>query len=203
MIDIIGPMTSQTFHGDISPNEVASSLLANFDRGHLIARQTGDGDHVVVQIGTRRIHGSGGQTALTVNLKAVEDGVAVQIGEQTWFGIFASLGVTGLSMLRNPFSLIGRLDDLAADFESIQLAERVIEVIEETVSHAGASHQISTRLRRTTCEYCLSANPVGQPDCLACGAPLGRVQPSACPNCGFVSHPAVEICSNCGHRLVN
>ncbi|MDX1436041.1 MAG: zinc ribbon domain-containing protein [Anaerolineales bacterium] len=194
-------MTTRTFHGKITPNDIARALVGEFNRNHLIARRSGDGRHVVVQIGTRPARGSGGQTALTVNLRSVEDGVAVQIGKQAWFGIFASLGVTALTMLRNPFAVIGRLDDIAADIDSMQLAEKVVEVIEETVKLAGASHQISERLRRLSCEYCGTANAVGQPDCIACGAPLGDVHPTACSNCGFIVNPRDKTCPNCGYRL--
>ena len=194
-------MTSQTFHGNISPNDIARALVGHFNRNHLIARRTGDGQHVVVQIGTRPSARSGGQTALAVHLQKVEDGVTMKIGKQAWFGIFASLGVTALTMLRNPFSVIGRLDDLAADIESMQLEEKVVGVIEETVKLAGASHVISDRLRRLTCEYCGTANPVGQPDCVACGGPLGEVHPGSCPNCGFVVHQGDLRCPNCGYDL--
>jgi hypothetical protein len=195
-------MTTRTFHGNINPNDIARALVGTFNRNHLIARRSGDERHVVVQIGTRQARRSGGQTALTVNLRTVEDGVSVQIGKQAWFGIFASLGVTALTMLRNPFDVIGRLDDIAADIDSLQLAEKVFDVIEETVSLSGATYQISERLRRLSCEYCGTANAVGQPDCIACGAPLGDAHPTSCSNCGFVVGPQDKKCPNCGNRLV-
>jgi Double zinc ribbon len=194
-------MSIITFHGDISPNEIADGLRAHFNRGNLIVRQAGDRNHVVVQIGTRPRMSSGGQTALTVSMRKVEDGVSVEIGKQSWFGVVASLGVTALSMLRNPFMLIGRLDDLAQDIESMQLADEVVQVIDQAVKLSGSSLQISERLRRLTCDYCGTANPVGEPNCIACGAPLGKNQPSSCPNCGFVVSPAEVKCPNCGFLL--
>ncbi len=47
----------------------------------------------------------------------------VELGQQAWLGVAASLGQTAFSVFRNPFSLIGRLDDLAQDIESMQLSE--------------------------------------------------------------------------------
>ena len=37
--------------------------------------------------------------------------------------------------------------------------------------------------------------------CIACGAPLGEVQPSTCANCGFVVQKEEKICPNCKTRL--
>ncbi len=67
---------------------------------------------------------SGGQTALTVAVQTTEDGVIIEIGQQAWLGVAASIGHTALSALRNPFSLLGRLDDLAQDIENIQLKRK-------------------------------------------------------------------------------
>jgi predicted amidophosphoribosyltransferase len=51
------------------------------------------------------------------------------------------------------------------------------------------------------CEYCDTANPVGQPRCIACGAPLGDVQPRTCDNCGYVAAPDDIACTNCSAVL--
>jgi len=67
-----------------------------------MARQYGERDKVIVQIASHQFASSGGQTALTVNLDKVEDGVAIQIGKQAWLGVLASLGTTVLSVWRNP-----------------------------------------------------------------------------------------------------
>jgi hypothetical protein len=191
----------RTFHGPVTPESLANTLIAEFSRGNLRAQQIGHGDHVEVQIATRQGHGSGGPTALTVQLQTVEDGVLVQLGQQTWFGVAASLAQTGLWALKNPWTLISRLDDLAVDIASLGLAERVWNVLARAAEAAGASHEISERLRRVTCSYCSSANPVGEPACLACGGPLGPAQPSGCPNCGFVAPAEAAVCPQCGHRL--
>jgi DNA-directed RNA polymerase subunit RPC12/RpoP len=144
---------------------------------------------------------SGGQTALTISLQKVEDGLAVQVGKQAWLGVAASLGMTALSAWRNPFNLLNRLDDLAQDIENLQPSERVWEVIEGEARKAGASFELSERLRRMVCLYCNTANPVGEACCLACGAPLGSVQPRTCSNCGFVIKTDETTCPNCGRKL--
>lgn len=198
---IIQIMDRRIFHGKIKPNDIAQALMAEFNRGNLQAQIIGHVNKMAVQISTRRGALSGGQTALTVGIEGTDDGVLVEIGQQAWLGVAASLGQTAFSAFRNPFSLLGRLDDLAQDIENMQLSDRVWRTIDRTVVTAGASHQLSERLRRVTCDYCHTANPVGEGSCLACGAPLGNAQPTTCPNCGFAVSKAEIICPNCNKRL--
>ena len=195
-------LNQRTYHGPVSPDSMALTLLGEFNRGTVRAQQVGQGEVVVVQIATRPGQASGGPTALAVQLHQVEDGVLVQIGQQAWLGVAASLAETGLWALRNPWTLLGRLDDLAEDIASLGLIDRVWSVLARSAESAGASHQISERLRRVTCEYCTSANPVGAAACLACGAPLGLEQPEGCPKCGFVSPAGTAVCPRCGTSLV-
>ena len=194
-------METKIFHGNIQPKDFAKALMAEFNRGNLQTQQVGRGSEIVVQIATRQMRRSGGQTALTVSLEKVTDGVSVQVGKQSWLGVAASLGATALSALRNPLSLLGRLDDVAQDIESLQISERVWEVIENAAYAAGASFELSERLRRLVCEFCNTANPVGEPSCIACGAPLGGAQPHTCGKCGFVVKTSESVCPNCKQRL--
>jgi hypothetical protein len=93
------------------------------------------------------------------------------------------------------------LDDLAQDIENINLDDKIWEVIEEVALTMGASHQLSEKLSRTTCEHCNTANPFGEPRCIACGAPLGGSQPRICKYCGFVASPDDVTCQNCDSEL--
>jgi len=194
-------MERRIFHGNIKPNDIAHALMAEFNRGNLLTQVVGSKDKLAVQIATRMGRNSGGNTALTINLQTVEDGVLVELGQQAWLGVAASLGQTALSALRNPFSLLGRLDDLAQDIESIQLNEKTWQVIQSTVATLGASYALSEKLARIPCDYCGSANPLGEANCLACGAPLGEAHPTTCRNCGFVISARETICPNCNARL--
>ena len=194
-------MDRRIYHGQLEPADMAQALLAEFNRGNLRAQAFDQNNKVIVQIGTRPDAMSGGQTALTVSLQKVEDGVMVEMGQQAWMGLAASLGVSALTALRNPFSLLGRLDDIAQDIENLQLADRIWNVIGQAAKLAGASHQLSDRLSRLTCEYCGVANPVGEPACIACGAPMGNTQPRTCPNCGFVIKAGETRCPNCNRLL--
>jgi len=194
-------MEPRIFHGSLDPDDIAQELIARFNRGNLRAQKLGNPDKAVVQIATHQGTTSGGQTALTVTIQKVEDGVAVQLGSQAWLGVVASLGMTALTALRNPWGMLSRLDDLAQDIENLQLSDQVWEAIEATARASGASFELSERLRRMVCEYCLTANPVGEANCIACGAPLGKVQPRTCPNCGFVVKPDENPCPNCGQSL--
>lgn len=194
-------METRYYHGDLSPNEIGHALVARFDHGNLRAQQLGTGHKIIVQISTRQHRVSGGDTAMSVVIEKIEDGVSVSLGKQQWLGVAASLGQTVISTLFNPWSIISRLDDLAQDYSSLNIPEEVWEVIEEVARSAGASFELSERLRRTLCEYCRTANPVGEPSCIACGAPLGESQPDTCPNCGFAIDAEATFCPNCGHRF--
>ena len=194
-------MEQKIFHGGITPTDVAQALLAEFNHGNLRAQLLGQGDKLAVQINTRPGAASGGQTALTVSIQKFEDGIVAAIGEQDLLGVAASLGTTALWAWRNPFNLIGRLGDVAQDIENLQLHEHVWRVIEESAQALGASKDLSERLRRLECEFCGTANPVGEPACIACGAPMGSAQPITCPHCGFVLKSGERQCPNCGSNL--
>ena len=194
-------MDRRIFHGNIEPNDIAQALMAEFNRGNLHAQVIGNQKKMAVQMATRMGSMSGGQTALTVTIQKVEDGIMVDLGQQAWLGVAASLGQTAISAFRNPFSLLGRLDDLAQDIENIQLSENVWKAIDRAVVTLGASHALSERLLRVTCEFCGTANPVGEGSCIACGAPLGNAQPATCPKCGFVITSSETRCPNCQQTL--
>ncbi|PWH16383.1 MAG: hypothetical protein DDG59_09560 [Anaerolineae bacterium] len=193
-------METKYYHGRITAEQVANALVSTFNRGALRAQIVGSGDHIVVQIATHPNPSSGGYTAIGVRIDAIEDGIAVHIGQQDWLGIVASLGRTALAAWRNPLSLLGRLDDLAQDIENIQLVDKIWKTIEDTVRKADASFELSEKLRRISCPYCRTANPTGESHCIACGAPLGGVQPHTCPKCGFVV-TSETVCPNCGQSL--
>jgi hypothetical protein len=194
-------MERRILYGNIKPNDIARALMAEFNRGNLHAQTIGDADKLAVQIATRMGSRSGGQTALTVTVQGVEDGIMLEIGQQAWLGVAASLGQTAFSALRNPFSLLGRLDDLAQDIENMQLRENVMQAVERTAAAMGASSELSARLRRISCGYCGTANPLGEGSCLACGAPLGNVHPTTCPGCGFAVTRNESVCPNCSRIL--
>ena len=194
-------MDRRILYGNIKPYDIARALMAEFNRGNLHAQTVGQEQELAVQIATRRGARSGGQTALTVSIQSVTDGVMIEIGQQAWLGVAASLGQTAFSALRNPFSLLGRLDDLAQDIENMQLRESVLRTIDRAAAALGASRELSERLRRVVCEYCSTANPTGEGSCIACGAPLGDTYPVACPNCGFAVTSNDKSCPNCGQQL--
>ena len=185
------------YHGNLKPRDIASALIAHYDQGNLQAQQIGGGDQIIVQIATRNLRRSGGQTALTVKIEKTTDGVAVDVGKQSWLGVAASLGSTAISAFRNPFTILGRLDDVAQDIESLQISDHIWEIVEDVAYAAGASFELSERLRRLVCAYCDTANPIGEPSCIACGAPLGSSQPKTCKNCGYVIKNDEIKCPNC------
>ena len=194
-------MDRRVFHGKLNPADIAQAILGEFNQGNLHAQTMGQGAKMIVQIGTRPGASSGGQTALTVTIEKASDGVMIQMGQQAWMGVAASLGVSALAAFRNPLSLLGRLDDIAQDIENLQLADHIWQIIEQAARSAGASHQLSDNLSRLTCTYCGAANPPGEPSCVACGAPMGSTQPTTCPNCGFVVKAGDKKCPSCNKNL--
>ena len=194
-------MDRRIFHGNIKPNDITHALMAEFNRGNMQAQVVGTKEKMAVQIATRMGSMSGGQTAMTIGIQTIEDGIMVEVGQQAWFGVAASLGQTAFTALRNPFSLLSRLDDLAQDFESIQLIDKVWNVIDRAVANLGASHALSERLTRITCDFCGTANPLGEGNCIACGAPMGNAHPTTCSNCGFAVGYEEFTCPNCQQKL--
>ena len=95
-------MNQRIYHGNLEPVDLANALIGYFNRGNLRVQRIGDNSKLVVQVATLDRPFSGGQTAISVILQSVEDGVSVQIGEQAWLGVAASLGASAISVLRNP-----------------------------------------------------------------------------------------------------
>jgi Predicted amidophosphoribosyltransferases len=194
-------MDQRIYHGSFKNTQLAQAIIGHFNQGALQVQQIGNGDFITVQIATSPNARMGGNTALSVALQNVEDGVAVQIGQQAWLGIAANLGVSTLAAIQNPLSLLGRLGDIAQDIEGLQLSDEVWQVIDQTARAIGSGFQLSDRLRKYVCEYCQTPNPPGQSLCIACGAPLGGIQPHTCPNCGYVITTDESVCPNCHKQL--
>ncbi|MGV8024950.1 MAG: zinc ribbon domain-containing protein [Anaerolineaceae bacterium] len=194
-------MEQKIFHGQFSPEELAECIQIHFNRGNLVVQKIEYEDGLGIQIKTRDFHTSGGDTALGISLKKVEDGVSVQVGQQTWVGIAASLGYSALAAFLNPVNLLNRLDDIAQDVEYMQLTDEVWKVIETNALALGSGYELSEKLHRITCEYCGAANPAGEPTCVACGAPMGSVQPRSCKNCGYIILDHAVVCPNCKRKL--
>jgi hypothetical protein len=195
-------MEKRIFYGDITPKNFADALTAHFHRGNIRTQAVGEPNNLKLQIASVRNAASGGQTAVTVHLLTVEDGVMVSVGQQVWLGVAASLGQSAIATLMNPWNLLHRLDDIAQDIESLKLVENIWRVITKVARSHGASQQLSERLRRLSCEYCNTANKAGAPSCGACGAPLGNVQPTTCGHCGFVLIVRESVCPQCGRATI-
>lgn len=191
----------RVYHGAITPLDVSRSLFAAFNRGNYRAQQIGSGEKIIVQIGTRPNAASGGQTAITVSIQSHEDGILIQMGKQNWLGVAASLGKTALFALRNPLNLLHRIDDLVQDIESIQLIDQIWQVIDQTARSLNSTQELSERFRRLVCEFCNTPNPLGEPHCIACGAPLGNLQPKTCRFCGYILKSNERNCPNCGKTI--
>lgn len=194
-------MTQRIYHGTFTCNDLSEALLAYFGRGNLRVNRFGSPENMVVQIATSPYATSGGTTALAVHLQKVSDGVAIDVGKQSWLGVAASLGVSTVAAISNPWNLLNRLDDIAQDIEYVQLTENVWNVLDKTAKSLGSGFELSDRLSRYICDYCTTPNPPGQSLCIACGAPLGDIQPRTCRNCGYIVYKNEKVCVNCGKIL--
>jgi hypothetical protein len=190
-------MESKFYHGNITPQQFAQALHSYFNRNNLNTKEFGEKERIIVQIATRNNAVSGGDTAIPVMIEKVPDGVSVQIGKQSILGVAASLGFSALATFRNPLNLLSRSDDIAQDIENLQLKDDIWEVIDQVAKNNTATLILSDNLRTVTCEYCLVANPVSEPNCIACGAPMGNLQPDTCTNCGFTINKSSTVCPNC------
>lgn len=191
-------MNLRVYHGNVTPGIFAKALFARYNAGNYQVQAYGDDTNLNLQIFTRPGRQAGGETGLTVNLSQVEDGVSVQVGKQRILGLAANFGRTALDAFRNPWSLLGNLDDIAQDVESAQLEDSVWNVIDRIARQNNAGESLSDRFNSLKCPYCLTGNQLGEGSCLACGAPLGDVQPSSCRRCGYVLYYKEKICPNCG-----
>jgi hypothetical protein len=194
-------MTQKIYHGNITPDDLANALSGEFNRGDLRVSRSGNSEQVSLNISTPQSRQAGGNTSLAILIQKHEDGILVKMSEQEWIGLAASFGQTALSALQNPWNLLSRLDDIAADVNSLQLPEKVWAAIDRCMQQRSASHQLSERLRTTACPYCNTANAVGAASCVQCGAPLGDAQPGTCGDCGFVNVKEAKFCANCGKKL--
>jgi DNA-directed RNA polymerase subunit RPC12/RpoP len=192
---------TRAYYGNIYALDLARALKAAFHRGNYAVQTYGKPEKIILQISTHRQISKGGQTALTVHLTDIPDGVMVSMQQQKWLGVAASLGVSALATAVNPWNLLSRIDDIAQDIESLNLIDDIWKTIEQRVHLAGASTRLSQKLARVTCPYCYSAIQTGESQCTACGAPLGEVQPYACPHCGFLATPGETVCRNCHQPL--
>ena len=196
-------MEHKTFHGNIKPQDISESIIAHFNRGNYRVQQIGSGENIIIQIASIMNASSGGQTSIGISVQKFEDGIMVQIGKQSWMGIAASLGKTALNAIHNPLSLLGRIDDVAQDIESLSIRDEIWSVINQTAYNLGAGFELSERLKRYVCNYCDTPNPIGESRCIACGAPLGGVQPKTCRHCGYIVTSTERVCPNCKKPLFN
>lgn len=194
-------MPQRIYHGNLSNEDLARAIIGHFGHGNLHVQKYGDGETIIVQIATSPYAVSGGKTALSVQLQNVTDGVSVEMSKQTWLGIAASLGTSAIAALHNPLNLLSRLDDIAQDIEYVQLVENVWQVIDSSARALGSGFELSARLSRYICDYCNTPNPPGEPSCIACGAPLGNIQPRVCKKCGYATVLNELRCKNCGNML--
>jgi RNA polymerase subunit RPABC4/transcription elongation factor Spt4 len=190
-------MTQKIYHGNFTSYDLASFLVMHFNHGNLEVRKTESKKRVIIQIRSKNLAKSGGKTAIGVTLQDYKDGVLVSVGEQKWLGIAASLGYSALTVLKSPISLLNRIDDIAQDIEYLSLDEEIWDVLSINVKAMDGGFQLSERLRRIACSYCQTANSIDAPSCIACGAPLGDLQPITCSACGYVMEQTENICPNC------
>jgi hypothetical protein len=190
-------MEARTYHGKVTPRDLADVLVSRFTTDDLSATAIGEGDRIIVNISSAGYQG--GRTALAVGLSPASGGVLVTVGDHNLLGVAADLMQTGLGALRNPFVLIGELDDVARNVEKLNLPAQVWEAVDHYCQSVGAG--LTAEPTSVTCPYCGVLSPIGAGSCAACGAPLGRSQPVTCPKCGKLLPADLDYCTRCGSPL--
>ena len=194
-------MEQRTFQGRLAPEDIAQALLDEWDQGATIAQAFGEPERVIVQIGQREAgwFGDEPRQAITLDLQAVDDGVAVVMGQQQWYRDGGTIMVGGLiGFLPFFFTFpLGRLfggDDIDAS-----LPGRIWHTIEHYTAQFGAATGKTQRLVSLSCPACGVANPQGAAHCSACGTALAA--PSRCAQCGHDNPVGAQFCNRCGAAL--
>jgi hypothetical protein len=190
-------MEQRTYHGKVTPRDLANVLVSRFTSDDLSVVATGEGNKIIVNISSAGYQG--GRTALAVGLGPASDGVLVTMGDHNLLGVAADLVQTGLGALRNPFVLIGEISDVARNVEKLNLPAQVWEAVDHYCQSVGAG--LTAEPSSVVCPYCGVLSPIGAGSCAACGAPLGRSQPITCPQCGKLLSADLDYCTRCGSPL--
>lgn len=191
-------MEQRTYHGKITPEELAQALTARFSGDDLSATVAGEEGRLLVSISSSGWQG--GRTALQVGLSAVvSGGVLVTVGEHDVLGVASDLLQTGLAAMVNPLTVIGEMNDVARNVERLQLPKLVWETVDHYASSVGAG--LTPDPVVVTCPYCGVDSPIGVTKCSSCGASLASAQPLTCAKCGKILPATLKYCTRCGAPL--
>lgn len=161
---------SRTYHWPARAEDVARALLSKLNDGHLRseARQVGPGQIAVTIFSVEDDRGGQLRRVLSLTLIEREKTVQVTMDDLNVTGSAGDLLGAGLRAARNPLALIGRIDEIAEDIETLQTPKKVWEIIEAYVANAQEPVDESV----VVCPYCRTASPRGTLACPACGASL-------------------------------
>ena len=155
----------------VQPKEFIDRLAFEFDNATFdVLIQQNLKDQNVAKIITDSRTLSESQTSLIVVAELTEKGLLVTVSDQEWGGIAASLGTTVVAAILNPINLVGRIDDLAADVQNLQLGDKVEQFIRNFSDNMV--NKSSALAPKSVCKYCRSRNEDTATHCASCGAPL-------------------------------
>ena len=156
-------MAKKIFHGNFTPDDLAALLICISTVAILKCKRLAQEMRSRCKFGQKGRLNPAGKLRSALSFQAFDDGVIISSGEQQWMGIAASLGYSALAALRNPLSLLGRIDDIAQDIEYLNLEEEIWNVLTSNVKIKGSQYNFLIALRRIVCDYCDTANPVDAP----------------------------------------
>ncbi len=195
-----GTVEQRTYQGKIDPVDMAQALATQFEGGDTRAQWVrGERGRAILQVQGRRVDPDDPTVAVTLHITPTESGGAViSMSEQQWWGVAADLAKSGMLTLLNPWNLLGELDDIARNFQRIQLRDEIWQAVETYCRNLGSGGGVAPQAQHVICPYCGTPNPLGTLTCQSCHAPLTKAQPITCPRCGFVNEPHAGRCVNCG-----
>jgi hypothetical protein len=145
-------MEQRTYHGTISPGELADHLVQHFDpQPDIQAQKLGEGDSLAVQIagGDDRANQRNVLTLAIVRATDAEQGVTVTIGQQQWItpemaGHAAVIALIGV--LVTPWALFGLLWPIREAVSAYTRVSSIWNTVETYTLAHGATPASSTNL---------------------------------------------------------
>lgn len=141
-------MEQRLYQCTIDPNAFAQHLLATWDQGDTVAQALEGDEGNIVQVGqrSRGFFSDKPQSALSVALEPVSDGLRVTLGEQQWYrdggGQLMVGGLIGFFPFFFTWPLGGGCDEPVAP----QMTSHVWESVERYVQQYGAVISVTRRL---------------------------------------------------------
>ena len=141
-------MEQRLYQGAIDPNALVQYLLDTWDQGDTVAQALEGDEGTIVQVGqrSRSFFSDKPQSALTVALEPVSDGLRVTLGEQQWYRDGGGQIMVGGLIGFFPFFFTWPLGGGRDEPVDPQMTSQMWESVERYVQQYGAVSGVTRRL---------------------------------------------------------